>query len=125
MKQLMSEVEFYEGVLKEKPHHVDALKILGSLYTQNKQHEAGLMIDLRLQALLPEDETVHYNLACSFALLGRTSQALDTLRKAIILGYSDYRHMREDEDLAGLRDLDEFKEIVNWCKIASRRREGE
>jgi len=119
MKQTFSEIEFYEGVIREKPDHIDALKILGNLYTQNKQYEAGLMIDLKLSRLLPEDPNVHYNLACSFALLGRSKQALDTLRKAIILGYTDHRHMKDDEDLVSLRNLPEFQEIVKWCRIAS------
>ena len=122
MKQLMSEIEFYEGVVKEKANHIDALKILGNLYTQDKQYEAGLMIDLKLIRLLPEDPNVHYNLACSFALLGRSKQALDTLRKAIIHGYKDYRHMKDDEDLASLRGSPEFQEILNWCKLASRKK---
>ena len=38
--------------------------------------------------------------------------ALATLRQSIAAGYSDFRHMASDPDLAPLRDLPEFKELI-------------
>lgn len=39
--------------------------------------------------------------------------ALDTLRRAIEAGFLDFRHMANNPDLASLRDLPEFREIIN------------
>ena len=116
----MSEIQFYEGVLREKPNHIDALKVLGNLYTQNRQYDQGLMLDLKLKKPLPQDPVVNYNLACSYALLGRAEQALNALREAILFGYADYRHMTEDPDLKSLHDLHEFQKIISWCKLVGK-----
>ena len=78
------------------------------------------MIDLKLKKMLPDDPIVNYNIACSYALLGKNEQALDSLRKSILLGYTDHNHMLQDEDLKSLRDLPEFQDIINWCKIISK-----
>jgi tetratricopeptide (TPR) repeat protein len=122
VKDLISETEFYEGVLREKPNHIDALKVLGNLYTESKRYEEGLMIDLKLKHLMPDDPVVSYNLACSYALLGRTRQALDTLRQAILAGYTDYAYMQKDKDLKSLRHLGEFKEIIEWCRLLAKKK---
>jgi len=120
VEELISEIQFYEGVLREKPNHIDALKVLGHLYTRNKQYGQGLMLDLKLKKLLPHDPVVNYNLACSYALLGRTEQALNALREAILFGYTDYRHMMKDPDLKALQDSEEFQKIISWCKLVAK-----
>ena len=38
--------------------------------------------------------------------------ALATLRQAVAAGYSDFKHMATDPDLAPLRDLPEFQELI-------------
>ena len=42
---------------------------------------------------------VHYNLACSYSLLGSVNKALKSLGKAIDLGYNDISHLENDSDL--------------------------
>jgi hypothetical protein len=38
--------------------------------------------------------------------------ALNCLRESIAVGYSDFEHMQQDPDLAVLRDLPEFDELI-------------
>ena len=38
--------------------------------------------------------------------------ALATLRQAVAAGYSDFKHMATDPDLAPLRDLPEFQALI-------------
>lgn len=47
--------------------------------------------------------SVHYDLACAYARLGRRSEALAFLGVAAGEGYRDGAHMKVDEDLADLR----------------------
>lgn len=62
--------------------------------------------------LRPEDATVRYNLACRYALLKQPDLALVTLRKAIELGYSDFRYMEEDRDLESIRKDPRFRKLL-------------
>jgi tetratricopeptide (TPR) repeat protein len=97
------EIEFYEAVLQRAPNSVDVLMALSNNYTRRGLFEQGLGIDLRLCELRANDPIVHYNLACSYSLLGRSGEALEALAQAVRLGYSDFAFMQEDPDLEGVR----------------------
>ena len=60
----------------------------------------------------PNDPLAHYNLACSYALLKRGEQALKILRRAVELGYRDFRYMREDRDLDAVRNDPRFRQLL-------------
>src|SRR5579884_96222 len=97
--QLDFELDFFTAILKRYPDYVDVLRVLGNLLTLKGRYADGLQIDRRLVQLRPNDALAHYNLACSYALLKRPEQSLKTLRRAIELGYRDFRYMKEDHDL--------------------------
>lgn len=104
--------EFFEAAVELDPCNIECLSQLGDLYTRQGEFEKGLAIDRRLVGLCPGESTFHYNLACSLALLDRNEEALDALREAIARGYDDREHLERDEDLARLRGLPEFEELV-------------
>ena len=54
----------------------------------------------------------YYNLACLHNLMGEPDPALDYLEKATRVGYKDYRHMRKDPDLDGLRDNPQYLQLI-------------
>ena len=64
----------------------------------------------------PADALAHYNLACSYALLKRPEQSLKTLRRAVELGYRDFRYMREDHDLDSIRHDPRFRQLLRECE---------
>ncbi len=110
--QLDFELDFFAGVVGRMPDYVDALRILGNLLTLKGRFIEGLRIDQRLVRLRPNDPLAHYNLACSYALLNRADQSLKTLRRAVELGYRDFRYMREDHDLDSVRHDPRFRELL-------------
>lgn len=55
---------------------------------------------------------VSYNLACSEAKAGRKEGALALLQEAVGAGYNNFQHMRNDPDLEGLRENDDFKKLI-------------
>jgi len=85
---------------------------LGDLLTRMGYIEEGLKVDLRLSKLLPHDPTVHYNLACSYALLREKDDAFSELQQAIHLGYADAAHMSKDQDLEALRSDPRFTKCL-------------
>jgi hypothetical protein len=107
------EITFYEGVLKRRPDYVDALIPLAEAYTRKGLHEKGLEMDQRLAELCKEDPVVHYNLACSYALVGKKKEALKALRTSIEMGYCDFAHLRKDADLKSLHEDPEFQSMAS------------
>jgi tetratricopeptide (TPR) repeat protein len=110
--QLDFELDFFGGVLASHPDYVDVLRVMGNLLTLKGRFAEGLNIDKRLVRLRPNDALAHYNLACSFALLKRPEQSIKTLRRAIELGYRDFRYMREDHDLDSVRHDPRFRQLM-------------
>lgn len=60
--------------------------------------------------------TAIYNLACAQAQNHETAEALATLERAILAGYGDADHMREDDDLAPLRRQRRFGELTRMTE---------
>ncbi|MFW6163579.1 MAG: TPR end-of-group domain-containing protein [Planctomycetota bacterium] len=85
---------------------------LGNDYTQRGHIEKGLGIDQRLCQLRSRDPIVHYNLACSYSLLGRVDEALEALEQAIAFGYDDFRYIHEDPDLKRVRSDPRFVALL-------------
>ena len=110
--QLDFELEFFEGVLNRNPDFIDALRVHGNNLTLKGRYADGLKIDRRLVELRPRDALAHYNLACSYALLKRVDPALRALRKALELGYHDFRYLREDRDLDAIRKDPRFRQLL-------------
>ena len=106
------EINFFSRLVEKSPDYVDALIPLAEAYTRKGLHEEGLQIDLRLSKLCSRDPVVHYNLACSYALVGKTEVALETLMHSVRLGYRDLKQIRSDPDLRILHDHPEFKKLT-------------
>jgi len=64
-----------------------------------------------LARLRPDDPTVLYNLACSYALLGQFEEAVTALSRAMDEGYDDFKWLMKDPDLKKLRADRRFKAI--------------
>lgn len=112
IENLDFEISFFEDLVRENPGFVDALIPLGDAYTKRGLYEKGLAVDLKLADLVPVDPTVHYNLACSYSLLGKIDLALHTLEKAIKLGYSDLKWMNKDPDLDNVRKDTRYQTLI-------------
>ena len=54
----------------------------------------------------------HYNLACIAAITGHPDEAMDHLRQANAVGFTDSAWMAEDGDLKSLRDRPDFKLLL-------------
>ncbi len=106
------EIKFYEGVLRNAPNFVEALALLGDLYTKTGRYKEGLYIDLRLAVLRPQEPIVLYNLACSYSLLNRIDYAFKTIKQAVKCGYDDFDYMQRDKDLTNLRQDRRFQKYL-------------
>ena len=112
------QMSFYEGILKENPGFVEALMALGEIYTKKGLYEKGLQVDKRLSQLRPDSPIAHYNLACSLSLLGDVTSSFKAIKRAIELGYDDFNFLKNDPDLANLKQDNRFIHLVK--KISRR-----
>jgi len=114
--QLDFELDFFAGIIERSPDYVDVLRVQGNNLTLKGRYAEGLQIDRRLIQLRPADALAHYNLACSYALLKKVDPAIKALRKAIELGYCDFRYLREDHDLDAIRHDPRFRQLLRECE---------
>ncbi|GBD37008.1 hypothetical protein HRbin36_02138 [bacterium HR36] len=110
--QLKFELRFYAAILQRYPDYVDVLRLMSQLLTQVGRYPEALEVDLRLVRLRPQDAVAHYNLACTYARLHKTDSAIRALRRAIELGYRDYRYIKQDRDLDSIRDDPRYRELM-------------
>lgn len=110
--QLDFELEFFTSILDRHPGYVEVLRQLSKLLTLKGRYAEGLQVDRRLVQLCEGDPLAHYNLACRYARLKRPEQCLQVLRKAVELGYRDFRYMHEDRDLEAVRQDPRFRQLV-------------
>lgn len=106
------EIDFLERILNRDPYYVEVLMRLGELFADKGWHRRTLQIDQRLAQLRPRDACAIYNLACSYALLHQVEDAMRELRRAVSLGFQDYRQLMIDPDLASLRLTQDFVQFV-------------
>ncbi|MGE5279983.1 MAG: TPR end-of-group domain-containing protein [Deltaproteobacteria bacterium] len=112
---------FYEALLCRRPRYIDALIVLGEIYTRKGLFAKGLEVDRRLADLKPDNPIVHYNLACSLSLLGDITAALEAIKKAVRLGYNDFQYMNRDPDLRNLRRDERFGKFFRQLEPPSPR----
>ena len=110
--QLDFEVDFYQRVLVKAPLFAEVLRVQAGNLTTKGRLQDGLTVDRQLVAARPSDPTAHYNLACRYALLKQPDMAFGSLKRAIELGYRDFRFMEEDRDLESIRKDPRFRALV-------------
>lgn len=113
-------LEILAGEVARHPENLEALRELASELTAAGRLCEGLTIDRKLARLLPDEPEVHYNLACSLALLGDADDAFRALLRAAELGYDDLAHLERDRDLEVLRDDPRFDAVRRAISGSSR-----
>jgi serine/threonine protein kinase/Tfp pilus assembly protein PilF len=70
-------------------------------------------------ALRPNDGNTLYNAACTYGVLARKAEALETLKKAFAAGYGNLNWAARDSDLDCLHDNPEFLKLVGLGESAA------
>ncbi|HEV8118316.1 MAG TPA: protein kinase [Thermoanaerobaculia bacterium] len=104
-------IQALESHLREVPEDARARILLGGMYAQEHRAEDAIRESNLAMTLRPNEATVLYNAACTFANLERKGEALDALRKSWEAGYRDAEWTRRDPDLASLHGDPEFDRL--------------
>jgi serine/threonine protein kinase/Flp pilus assembly protein TadD len=70
-------------------------------------------------ALRPNDPNTLYNAACTYGVLRKKAEALETLKKAFAAGYGNRNWAAKDSDFDCLRDDPEFQKLVGLSKSSA------
>jgi tetratricopeptide (TPR) repeat protein len=108
---LLRRIVALENHLKQVPEDARARILMAADYAeldrvQDALRELNLAITLRAN-----EASILYNAACTFALLQRKLEAMDTLKKAWEAGFKDATWARRDPDLAILHGEPEFDKL--------------
>ncbi len=102
----------FEAAIELEPDNLECLVGLGDIYAREESYQQSNAIDKKLVELCPKEPRFHYNLACSWSLLGEISKGLQALENALELGFDDLDLILRDKDLDGVRDCDLFFDLL-------------
>ncbi|MBI9076452.1 MAG: tetratricopeptide repeat protein [Desulfatibacillum sp.] len=104
---------YYSRSLSEDPEYAPSLNNRAVIDMESGDMDAAREGFTQAMNADPEYVDPCYNLACLHARQGNMEEALSFLKMAAGMDKAVLEWVREDEDLASLRDLDEFKEVMN------------
>jgi serine/threonine protein kinase/Flp pilus assembly protein TadD len=106
--------------LERVPEDVRARILLATnlAYYEDEADEAIRHLQTAV-ALRPGDPNTLYNAACTYGVLKRKSEALETIKKAFAAGYGNTSWAANDTDLACLHDDPEFRKLVGLDALAA------
>jgi serine/threonine protein kinase/tetratricopeptide (TPR) repeat protein len=99
------------------PEDVRARILLANNLASSEQDADESMRHLQTAvALRPGDPNTLYNAACTYGILGKKTETLETFKKAVQAGYSNLNWATKDSDLDCLHDDPEFQKLVGLSK---------
>ncbi len=108
-----------EDHLKRVPEDARARTLLAINYsTMSRVDDATREANLAL-ALRPTEATVLYNIACTFCMLKKKTEALEALSKSWNAGFKDADWARRDPELVLLHGDPEFERLYPEVKAGN------
>lgn len=104
--------EAYQSYVKDHPDNAFAWHRLGASQVALRQLPEAISSLNQAIAVGGGSAADYYNLACAHALSGASDTALAQVEKAIDAGLRNRRQYESDEDLASLRGLPRFQELM-------------
>jgi hypothetical protein len=110
--QLDFELRFFGEIIRRHHSNLDLLRLHARNLVASERIMESMSIAKKIVDLCPSDVHAHYNLACGHSLLRQPDPAFQSLRKALELGYRDFKYILEDPDLEPLREDPRFRVLL-------------
>ncbi|MBI2678956.1 MAG: protein kinase [Candidatus Koribacter versatilis] len=101
-----------ERQLELNPDDIRARILLAARFAELQRGDEAVQHLQVAAALRPNDTNVLYNAACTYGLLQRKREALDTLKQALDAGFGNHDWAARDPDLACLHNDPEFLALL-------------
>jgi ketosteroid isomerase-like protein len=102
----------YQAYVDANPGNAFAWNRLGTAQVAQKKYAAAVRNLERAIEIGGGSGVDYYNLACAYALTGEADKALDNVERAIGAGVRRRAQFESDPDLASLRELPRFRELL-------------
>ena len=102
----------YQAYVRANPANAFAWNRLGTSQLQQKKYAEAVSSLTRAIETGGGSGIDFYNLACAQALSGNADAALDSIERAIESGFRRRAQYESDPDLASLRELPRFRELI-------------
>ncbi len=99
--------------LEKNPEDVRAVYLAGLDLIRLGETDRGLEWVERARQMDPDDGGTLYNIACAYALAGRSDTALDVLERALDSEITNLAWIANDPDWASLRDHPRFQALMD------------
>jgi pentatricopeptide repeat protein len=117
MKKNFKESDFASLLsLAYRHNHPDILGAIAIIAWQEGKRKEGLLLFKKALLKAPKDATLWYNQACAYSLLGKSSSAIRSLKKAISLDPNRKNKMLDDSDFNKIRNTIEFRKTFDKLK---------
>lgn len=114
-------VKNYEMALHHNKEFQETYINLSTTYLRAKKYDEALKTLRSLEKINASHPLLHYNLACYYSLTKQPKASLDSLKKAVDLGYKEFQEIQTDPDLENLRNETEFQK---WFQELQREHQG-
>jgi len=101
-----------QDLLGEKVERGRAYSELAGLWSRMNNQDKAMAAYQKAVLLTPDDKTLHYNIACSYAQVGKLDEAFKSLDLAIEKGFDHWEWMRMDGDLKPLHKDPRWKKAL-------------
>jgi len=92
--------------------HVAQLSRQAADLIERRQFADALRVLHEALAIMPDNPTCLYDLACVHAARGQDDAALDDLKRAADAGFTDFTHLQNDRVFNALHDLPRYRELI-------------
>jgi Flp pilus assembly protein TadD len=107
-------LQLTERHIEIHPDDPRALYLGATTLVRTGDHKRGVEWARRALEIDPEETSILYNVACVYALLGRTEDALDCLTKVMVHGGTFYKNWAaKDSDMDSLRTDPRFQALLS------------
>jgi tetratricopeptide (TPR) repeat protein len=113
LEQNDSAFKYYKLAVKLDSTYENASLNLGLLYHSLRQYDSAIVYIQEAIRLDPTKGKNYFRLACSYALNNQPAQAISYLKQAFEKGYKNYDSLLTDPDVDNLKNLKEFKELLD------------
>lgn len=103
----------YNKALEVDPKFAMAYYVRGNAYSQKKIFDKAIADYNKAIELDPRIIGAYYNMACLYSVNNQTTDACAWLDKAIIAGYSNWEHIKKDNDLDNIRSDACYKTLMS------------
>ena len=102
----------YQKAISIQPNFSQAMNGLMIIYSRRQEYDKAISILKNLKLIQPDNPEVYYNIACLYAKQNMIDKSIDWMKQAIKKGFHDWDLIKNDPDLANIRNTAYLNELI-------------